>query len=201
MAVNIAAMQQLPNIAGNFQQGYAFGQQQRAAQQQRADQERLRKLSPQIIAGDPGAFAEASAIDPTAAGAQMAAGDQIARRAEGLVKLLEDADARDPREAQALWQAHGVPFARQFSQGTEPTTDWQQAKPMLASLKARIAMAKSAQDPTQDPTGFREAHMKAVAAGYQPGTEEYQRAMRVSLGTEAGPFSILRTMAMVALPP
>ena len=186
MALNIAGMQQNSNIAGNFQQGLQFGQMQKERERQLADQQQLRTLAPQVIAGDPGATAQAAVIDPDAAGKYQGAGDGIARRAEGLVRLLEEADKRDPREAQALWQAHGVPFARQFSNGTEPTTDWAQAKPMLASLKARIEMAKSAQNPVADPTGYREAHMKAIAAGYQPGSDDYKRAMRVSLGTEAG---------------
>lgn len=142
---DVNAAIQKPNVLGALQQGLQFGQQQRALREQRADQQQLRQLAPQVQQGDPAAFMQAAAIDPQAAQAQMGAGDAVARRAEGLVRLLEEADARDPREAQALWQAHGVPFARQFSQGTEPTTDWAQAKPMLQSLKARIEMAKSAQ--------------------------------------------------------
>lgn len=142
---DVNAAIQKPNVLGAMQQGLQFGQQQRALREQRADQQQLRQLAPQVQQGDPSAFMQAAAIDPKAAQAQMGAGDAVARRAEGLVRLLEEADARDPREAQALWQAHGVPFARQFSQGNEPTTDWAQAKPMLQSLKARIAMAKSAQ--------------------------------------------------------
>jgi hypothetical protein len=184
MAINIAGMQQNPNIADNFQQGLLFGQQQKERERQLADQQQLRTLAPQVIAGDPGAAAKAAVIDPDATGKYQGAGDGIARRAEGLVRLLEEADARDPREAQALWQAHGVPFARQFSQGTEPTTDWAQAKPMLANLKARIEMAKSAQNPAADPTGFRELDMKARAAGLQPGTPEYKQAMNIALGRE-----------------
>lgn len=181
---DVNAAIQKPNVLGAMQQGLQFGQQQRALREQRADQQQLRQLAPQVQQGDPSAFMQAAAIDPQAAQAQMGAGDAVARRAEGLVRLLEEADARDPREAQALWQAHGVPFARQFSQGTEPTTDWSQAKPMLQSLKARIAMAKSAQNPAADPTGFRELDMKARAAGYQPGTPEYQQAMRVGVGLQ-----------------
>jgi len=134
-----------PNFLGAAQQGLQFGQQQRALREQRADQQQLRQLAPQIIGGDPGAFAQAATIDPQAAGQFQGAGDSIARRAEGLVKLLENADKTNPQAAQALWQQYGVPFARQFSQGTEPTQNWQEAKPMLESLKARIEMAKSAQ--------------------------------------------------------
>lgn len=142
---DVNAAIQKPNVLGAMQQGLQFGQQQRALREQRADQQRLRELAPQIQQGDPGAFRQAAAIDPQAAGAQLSAGDLVTRRMEPLVRLLEEADARDPREAQALWQSQGVPFVRQFSQGTEPVADWQQAKPMLAQLKARIEMAKSAQ--------------------------------------------------------
>lgn len=134
---------QHPDILGNFRQGVAFGQQQQERQETRADQQQLRKLAAGIQQGDPAAYSQAAAIDPAAAGKQLMAGDAMARRAEGLIKMMEDADATNPQQAQALWQNYGVPFARQFSQGTEPTTDWAQAKPMLASLKARIAMAKA----------------------------------------------------------
>lgn len=136
-------MIQHPDILGNFRQGVAFGQQQQERQETRADQQQLRKLAAGIQQGDPAAYSQAAAIDPAAAGKQLMAGDAMARRAEGLIKMMEDADATNPQQAQALWQNYGVPFARQFSQGTEPTTDWAQAKPMLASLKARIAMAKA----------------------------------------------------------
>lgn len=172
-----------PDLLASAQQGLKFGQEQRTLREQRADTQRLRELAPQVMAGDPGAFMQAAAIDRESATGQLSAGDMVTRRMEPLIKLMEDADSRDPREAQALWQAHGVPFVRQFAQGTEPTTDWQQAKPMLAQLKARIEMAKSS-SATADPTGFRELHMKALAAGYQPGSAEYQNAMRVGIGTE-----------------
>lgn len=138
-------MIQTPDILGNFRQGIAFGQQQQERQEKRADQQQLRKLAGSVQQGDPAAYSQAAAIDPEAAGKQLGAGDAMARRAEGLIKMMEQADATSPQQAQALWQSYGVPFARQFSQGSEPTTDWAQAKPMLASLKARIEMAKSAQ--------------------------------------------------------
>lgn len=180
---DVNAAIQKPNVLGAMQQGLQFGQQQRALREQRADQQQLRSMAPQVQQGDPGAIMQSAAIDPQATSAQLSAGDMVTRRMEPLIRLLEEADARNPQEAQALWQSQGVPFVSQFSQGTQPTTDWQQAKPMLAQLKARIEMAKSAQA-SADPTGFRELHMKAVAAGYQPGTPEYQNALRVALGTE-----------------
>jgi len=37
---------------------------------------------------------------------------------------------------------------------------------------------------TDDPAGYRQADLMARAAGYQPGTPEYQRAMKVGLGVE-----------------
>lgn len=142
---DVNAAIQKPNVLGALQQGMQFGQQQRALREQRADQQQLRALAPQIQQGDPGAFRQAAAIDPQAASAQLSAGDMVTRRMEPLIKLLEEADARNPQEAQALWQSAGVPFVRQFSQGTEPVADWQQAKPMLAQLKTKIEMAKASQ--------------------------------------------------------
>lgn len=134
-----------PDYLGSAQRGLLLGQQQRALREQRADQQTLRTLTPQVIGGDPGAYAQAAAIDPEAAAKLQGAGDSQLRRLEGLVNFMEQADAADPAQAQILWQTHGVPYVRQFGNGTEPTTNWAEAKPMLTQLKAKIAMAKAGQ--------------------------------------------------------
>lgn len=117
--------------------------------QQQQDDKLLRDLSPKIQAGDPAAYGQAAAVNPEGANAALGAGDTMARRAEGLIKMLEQADTSNPQAAQALWQQYGVPFARQFSQGNEPTANWAEAKPMVQQLKARIEMAKSQQTASQ----------------------------------------------------
>lgn len=149
--------------------------------QQQQDEKLVRDLSPKIQAGDPSAYGQAAAVNPEGANAALGAGDTMARRAEGLIKMLEQADTSNPQAAQALWQQYGVPFARQFSQGTEPTANWAEAKPMLQNLKARIEMAKS-QQAGPAPAGFQQADMIARAAGYVPGTPEYQHFMQVQGG-------------------
>lgn len=136
----------------SFQRGFGFGRgvADDAYTARRAQQ--IRGLAGQAYA-DPSQrealTAQMVAIDPEAG---IAFGEQAQKRednqllrVEGLVKLLEDADKTDPRQAQSLWQTYGVPFARKFSQGTEPTANWAEAKPMVQQLKARIAMAKAAQ--------------------------------------------------------
>lgn len=117
--------------------------------QQQQDEKLLRDLSPKIQAGDPAAYGQAAAVNPEGANAALGAGDTMARRAEGLIKMLEQADTSNPQAAQALWQQYGVPFARQFSQGNEPTANWAEAKPMVQQLKARIEMAKAQQTSAQ----------------------------------------------------
>ena len=110
---------QTPNLAGSLQQGYAFGTQVKQQRKAEQDQNQLRAFAPQVIAGDVNAYAQAAAIDTEAAGKLQGAGDLQFRRVEGLIKLLDDADKSGNQQyAQSLWQQHGVPFARQFSQGT-----------------------------------------------------------------------------------
>lgn len=138
----------------------------------------------QIIQGDPAAYGKLAAVDPAAAKAAQGAGDAQVLRMEGLINYMKGIEAQNPAAAQAAWVAHGVPYVRQFANGTEPTQDWNQAKTMLATLEGRIAMAKAGHEGDQMPTGFQEAHMSAVAAGYQPGSPEYQRVMRIKTGVE-----------------
>lgn len=181
----VSQMINQPDIIGNFQRGQQLGQQQRLLREQRADQQQIRQLTPQILAGDPGAYSQAASIDPEAAGRLQSAGDVQARRMEGLIKYMKDTEATGgPQAAQAVWVSQGVPFVRQFSQGAEPTANWEEAKQMLSGLEARIAMAKASQPAGAEPTGFRELDMKARAAGLQPGSVEYRQAMNIALGRE-----------------
>lgn len=176
-----------PNFLGAAQQGLQFGQQQRALREQRADQQQLRQLTPQILGGDPAAYAQAAAIDQDAANKAQGSGDAQLRRLEPAIAYMKRAQEQaqktnNPRAAQAAWDEVRPYFAR--LSGHEPPADFATAAPHFDQLEMRIQMAKAAQNPTTDPTGFRELHMKALAAGYQPGTPEYQNAMRVGIGTE-----------------
>ena len=143
--IPVSQMIQHPDILGAAQQGLKFGQQQRELRETRADQQQLRSLAPGIMRGDPGAFSQAAAIDPAAASKQLAAGDLIARRVEPIIKMIKEAAAVDPQRGQAIYQAYGIPFLRQFSEGQEPYPNLSDAMPHFDQLEARIAMAKAGQ--------------------------------------------------------
>lgn len=174
------------DIIGNA--GFVQNQIERGRQ---AGERRLtRRLAGQTIAGDPQAAAQLAAIDPVAAKQAQGFGDDQVLRLEGLLNFMDQAEkSGNPQAAQQAWQMYGAPYVRQFANGTEPTQNWAEAKPLLEGVRAKIAGIKSARAGAQagnQPSGFQEAHLSALAAGYQPGTPEYQRAMRIKLGTEAG---------------
>jgi hypothetical protein len=150
---------------------------------QRGREQFTQRTAGEIINGDPAAYGKLAAVDPAAARAAQSDGDAQLRRMGGLIKFFEEADARDPNEAQALWVSQGVPYVRQFANGAEPTQSWQEAKPMIQSLKAKIAAAEAAANTATDqPTAFRALDAQARAAGFAPGSPEYQNFMRVNGG-------------------
>lgn len=186
MALNIAGMQQNPNIIGNFQQGMAFGQQQRAITEQRAEQEKLRSLAPQIIAGDSSAYEQAAVISPEAANQYQGVANNQAQKFKNWFNYTDQAlqTARKTGNLGAVNAAlrEGAPFVSKML-GKPAPTEW---SPDMDSgweqLRAKVAMI--GQNSQGMPAGFQELHMKALAAGLQPGTPEYQQAMNIALGRE-----------------
>jgi hypothetical protein len=133
-----------PNIAGNFQQGLQFGQQQKAYQQQQADNAALRGLAPQVIAGDAGAYDQAAAISPEAANAYQGAGDNQLRRLKGFITYVDQARAAGrPEAVNAALQA-GSGFIGRFIGKPGPTEWTPDMEPGWEQLKARIAMLDQA---------------------------------------------------------
>lgn len=173
---------QRPNFLAAAQQGYAFGAQQRQQREAEADRNALRSLAPKIIEGDPNAYAQAAAIDPQAAQGYDNAGTNQLRKLKGFVDYVDRARATgNPQAVNAALRA-GAPFLSQVLGGRPPPTEW--TPDMDAGweqLKAKVSMLGN--DPQQEPAGYRQAHLTAIAAGYQPGTPEYQRAMQVAAGT------------------
>jgi hypothetical protein len=171
------------DIAGSYQRGLAFGTAQRKDRE--ADQRRnmLTGLAPQVIAGDPGAYEQAAAIDPEVAGQYQKAGDDQTRRLKGAIDYIEQAQKTgNPQAVEAAFQ-QVRPYLARF--GQPPPATFAEAEPKFNEAKARIAMLGA--DASGLPTGFRELDMKARAAGFQPGTPEYQHAMRVGVGVEGRP--------------
>lgn len=156
--------------------------QQGEAGRQRGERDMTRRLGGQIVQGDPAAFDKLAALDPQAAGQYQQAGDSQTKRLEGAIDFIEQAKkTNNPQAVEAAYQ-QVRPYLARF--GQEPPATFAEAEPKFNEAKMRIEMAKAGHNPAGDPTGFRELHMKALAAGYQPGTPEYQNAMRVGLGTE-----------------
>lgn len=176
-----------PNMWGAFQQGRAQAMQLRqdqmavqAQQQQAQDRNALRQLAPQIIAGDPGAFDQAAAINPEAAGQYQSAGDQQLKRLKGAMDFIDR--MQTPEQKEMAYQQVRPYLNRMSPDGVEPPATFAEAAPKMEAARARIAMLVN--DPTQTPTGFRQFQMTAEAAGLKPGTPEYQQAARIALGQE-----------------
>lgn len=175
------------NVLGMYQQGLAFGNQQRAVREQREQQNKLRELAPMVIAGDPNAYSQAVALDPATAGQYESAGQNQGAKLRGFVNYLDPmiAQAKQTgdytrvnaamREGAGLIQAvTGKPAPTEWQPGVMDA-GWEQ-------LKAKVAM-QGAPEAGNEPAGYRQAHLTALAAGYQLGSPEYQRAMQVAAGT------------------
>ncbi|WP_440984906.1 hypothetical protein ACQHIH_15970 [Xanthomonas sontii] len=81
----------MANALADFLGGYQAGNEITQQQRQQRQQNQLTQLAPQIVAGDPQAYAQAAAINPQAAQQYQAGGDEIARRARGAAKFLQSA--------------------------------------------------------------------------------------------------------------
>lgn len=171
----------LTNFLGGFQAGNAITDQQR----QLRNENRLTQLAPQVVAGDPAAFAQAAAVNPQAAQAYAGAGDSLALKARGAAKYLQTAlQSGNPAQITAARQTI-KPFMDTLKPGTSYPLDMDPQQEM-AGIQAFLAQTEQL-DPTfkaGTPTGFREFQMKAAAAGLRPGTPEYQNAAKIALGQE-----------------
>lgn len=162
----------LPNIVGEYQKGQLFAQQRdqnanllQQQQQSLQDQGNLRALAPQVIAGDPNAYAQAAAIDPKAAEGYQGAGDDMLRRLQGAISYLDQ--QTDPRAKQAVFQSSVRPFLSRLAaqNGHEVPMDVTQAQPGIDSMKARIAeLAK--------PKGAGLINVGAGGAVFDPATRQ-----------------------------
>lgn len=134
---------QFPNFLAAQAAGYQLGNQM--AEQNRAlrDRNALRQLAPQIISGDPNAYAQAAAIDPQAASQYDAAGTNQLKKFQGLITYMDQARASgNPNAVKAALREAGPLITRLT--GKPVPTDW--TPDMDAGweqLKAKVAMAAS----------------------------------------------------------
>lgn len=135
---DVNAAIQKPNIVQSFQAGQELGERQRIRSNQETDLSNLRNLAPQVMAGDPGAFAQATAIDPKAAQQYQTAGDDQLRRVKGMFNYIDNAlKTGNPRAVEGAWR-EASPFLERM--GMPPGTTFEQARPFYEQAKAKIAM-------------------------------------------------------------
>lgn len=143
---DVASAIQQPNIVGNFNQGVqigqqnqVFGQKQAAYQQALGDQQNIRALAPQVIAGDPNAYSQVAAIDPNEATQLQGAGDNQVRRFAGAINMLNQATkTNNPAAIDAAWQ-QARPYLSQIA-GKPAPDHWDPSfQPGLDQAMAHIA--------------------------------------------------------------
>lgn len=175
----------MANALADFLGGYQAGNEITQQQRQQRQQNQLTQLAPQIVSGDPQAYAQAAAINPQAAQQYQAGGDEIARRARGAAKFLQSA-LQSGNQQQIMAARQTIkPFMDTLKPGSSYPLDLDPQQEM-AGIQGFLAQT-SYLDPdlkAGTPTGFREFQMKAAAAGLQPGTPEYVNAAKISLGQE-----------------
>jgi hypothetical protein len=171
-------------MAMNILAGIDWMQQQGEQGRQRRERNAFASLSQQVLASptaDPNAvLSQGYAVSPTV-GAGL---EQVAQSAEKrnytrlgnmarlLVSMPEQARDQYYQQMKPSLQSMGINVA------AKPTYDAE-----IGSLAQQLATMYA---PGQNgmPTGFRELDMKARAAGFAPGTPEYQNAIKVALGVE-----------------
>lgn len=137
----------MAGLLESFIAGGEAGRRARESREARADEQQLRGLTPQIIAGDPQAFSTAASIDPRRAMAAQGAGDDQLRRLKGAITYLDgiskqfEADpAKRDQALEAAYQGSVRPYlARYAPQGVEPPSTYAESLPKLEEARARIA--------------------------------------------------------------
>ena len=132
---DIASAIQQPNIVGNLRQGQQYGMQLAQQQQQAQDQSNLRALAPDVIQGNPDAFAQAAAINPQAAQQYQSAGDTQLRRLQGAISYIDQ--QKTPQAKEAAYQQVVKPYLARF--GQEPPATFAEAEPKMEAARAQIA--------------------------------------------------------------
>jgi hypothetical protein len=126
------------NPLGSFLSGMQASQQVRQARQQREDQQLVRGLAPQVIAGDTQAFDQVAAVNPEAAQSYQQVGDGQVRRLQGAINFITQAQkSNNPQAVEAAYQ-QVRPYLARF--GQEPPATFSEAQPQFEQAKARIAM-------------------------------------------------------------
>jgi len=178
------------DIANHIQQQGEMGR-------QRGQQSKLASLAQQAYgsSGDQrrAIIGQAIGTNPDAGFAldkQMGADDD--RRNKTLVNMAKMLVSAPETHREALYQHMRPELGRFGIQAPETYA------PEVGEVAQSIVAAYSGDEAT--PSGFREKHLMAEAAGYKAGTPEYQHFMRVQGGTEGRASSAGMQTVMVELP-
>ncbi|QWP79232.1 hypothetical protein J5226_12945 [Lysobacter sp. K5869] len=178
----------LPDIPGAMQQGWEFGTRQRLQREGEQRQNQLNALSQQTFQAAPEARnALLGQMEAVQAGAGVQYGQQLGqqeafdeeRRNKTLFNMARVL-VNSPQQARAGLYQQMVPTMRRFGMTDAPPAYTPETASLIDQTAQALVQASLGAQGT--PTGFRELDMTARAAGYAPGTAEYQQAAQVALG-------------------
>lgn len=175
----------MANALSDFLGGFQAGDEITSRQREQRQTNQLARLAPQVVTGDPQAYAQAAAISPQAAQQYQQSGDQLAIKARGAAKYLQTA-LQSGNQQQIMAARQTIkPFMDTLKPGSSYPLDMDPTQE-AAGLQGFLAQTSYLDPEVKNgaPTGFREFQMKAAAAGLQPGTPEYQNAAKIALGQE-----------------
>lgn len=167
----------LASLAGGLQFGQDLKRQR--------DQTQLKGLA-SLAYGAPreqrqGQLAEMAKLDPGFAQAQQKAWNaEDDRDQKELISMARFIKKAPPEQQAAAYTNVVLPRLR--ARGME-APDWSQDT-QDTILQTVDALAQWDVDPSDTPTGYRDFELTTKAAGYTPGSSEYQQAARVKLGIE-----------------
>lgn len=142
---DVNAAIQKPNIVNALREGQQYGMRLREQQRQQQDANRLRELAPQIISGEPTAYAQGAAINPEAAGQYQQAGDSQLRRLKGAIAYFDQGlKSGDDRVIQARYREI-APFLTSLTGRPSPEAYTPGMLPAFEQVKTKIAMAGNAE--------------------------------------------------------
>jgi hypothetical protein len=176
---DIAGNLRQPDIIGNIRQGQQYAMQLQQQQQASQDQQNIRDLAPQVIAGNPQAFDQAAAINPQAAEQYQQAGDMQIKRLQGAMAYIDQ--QKTPQAKEAAYQ-QVRPYLARF--GQDPPATFAEAEPKMEAARAQIAMLNQPQaqkfvnvaagGAVVDPTTGQVVYHNDVAAKLPGGIQELQ---------------------------
>lgn len=171
----------MANALSDFLGGFQAGDQITSNQREQRQQNQLARLAPQVVTGDPQAYAQAAAINPQAAQQYQQSGDQIAMKARGAAKYLQSA-LQSGNQQQIMAARQTIkPFMDTLKPGSSYPLDMDPTQE-TTGLQGFLAQT-SYLDPefkAGTPTDVRSFQM--MTAGLSP--EDRERARRVELGLE-----------------